>query len=742
MKVINVAIIVFLFVSPVLAAGSMSSMEWIQIGNPLVPRRSTGMCYNPDTGTVFLYGGTYPNGYYTDTWEWTNGKWEQIPSAQTPNFRGLGHLVYSTGENTMLLFGNDITSNRLQIWEWMDHQWVFTNESDQVPRAWYFYGYAYDESIERLVLTGGYSEGSRVEDVWEWDGTAWHHIPQSSPWPPLRLGALSPALTYNPDFERVVLLTSYNGQLELWYWDGVIWEKQEFGPPRPPNTSSTTIAYDPDRNVVVMYGAYNRNDTWEWDGVQWHEMNPPNQPESQTSHSLIWDGHSRRIMLFGGMRGSSSLGNTCFYDGSDWVCHPPDPFYPRPASGHAMAYNPNEQKTILFHGGSTYEWHNHEWRHIDTPEDPGQWSNTCLAFMSSLDGIVLYSGSNYYWGETNYQTWLYRNQTWIQLDPPVYPGPQSGVSMTYDSFRDRIVLFGGNERVQLSPDYWEVYYYDETWEFDGHSWYQVFTAHAPSPRTSSHITFDSCRGVTVLYGGSDRYQKYDDSWEYDGMNWTRIQPASQRPSPRGAAAFSYDSHRCRVVMHGGIATYQPGFNETWEWDGYDWYLIEPTGGRTGPRVSAAMVYDADQRQSIMFGGGKEGYTVETLAYQHSNPDMCDQMGVTLDLSKTLFRPGDIFSCHVTVCNNTGEPLHGYPLLALLDVYGSLYWAPSFTQDFDSFLDRHPSFPEGETIVEVLPAFTWPHNVGSADGIRLYAAVTDPESRILIGHWDMAEFGWE
>ena len=106
------------------------------------------------------------------------------------------------------------------------------------------------------------------------------------------------------------------------------------------------------------------------------------------------------------------------------------------------------------------------------------------------------------------------------------------------------------------------------------------------------------------------------------------------------------------------------------------------------------------------------------------------------------RPGPSLHKICYTCVKSPEPLHGYPLLVLLDVYGSLYWAPSFTQDFDSFLDLHPSLPEGETIVEVLPPFTWPHNVGSAYGIRLYAAVTDPESRILIGHWDMAEFGWE
>ena len=206
--------------------------------------------------------------------------------------------------------------------------------------------------------------------------------------------------------------------------------------------------------------------------------------------------------------------------------------------------------------------------------------------------------------------------------------------------------------------------------------------------------------------------------------------------------FTFDKHRCRVVMHGGIQNTQPGFDETWEWDGYDWYLIEPKGGRAAPYHSTAMIYDSARKCSMIYGGGQEGVTVETFVYRHSNPDICDQMGVTLDLSQSLFHAGDTFSCAAHVCNNTGDVLTGFPLLVLLDVFGSYFWGPTFTQEFDSYLAQYPSFPEDVTGVEVLPSFSWPSNVGAAQGIRFYAALVDPAVHILIGQLDMVEFGWE
>ncbi len=429
----------------------------------------------------------------------------------------------------------------------------------------------------------------------------------------------------------------------------------------------------------------------------------------------------------------------------------PDPYYPPDLSGHAMAYNPHEQNTVLYCGKEpngvsteTYLWDGQTWTGVDSPANPGEIQSHCMAYMDSLDGVVLHGG----WkrdapGGVNDKLWLFRNQTWNELTPPIIPGPKAGAEMVYDSIRERLVLFGW-----VSADYYTPNHYDdqevtgETWEFNGNIWNQVLTNHQPPGLWGFGMAFDSCRGVTVLFGGNSESGYYNKTWEYSGFDWTLIDPATTSPSRRTDMGFTFDQHRCRVVMHGGVQNLEPGFDETWEWDGYDWYLIEPTGGRAAPYHSTAMIYDSARKCSMIYGGGQEGITVETFVYRHSNPDICDQMGVSLDLSKSLFHAGDTFTCTAHVCNNTGDVLTGYPLLVLLDVFGSYFWGPTFTQEFDSYLTQYPSFPEGITDVEVLPSFSWPSNVGSAQGIRFYAALVDPDVHILIGQLDMVEFGWE
>ncbi|MCD4653489.1 hypothetical protein K8T06_06100, partial [bacterium] len=375
-----------------------------------------------------------------------------------------------------------------------------------------------------------------------------------------------------------------------------------------------------------------------------------------------------------------------------------------------------------------YEWDGEIWAKYDNAFNPGWITRHKMAYLPSLEGVVLYGGSS------NEKMWLYRDHIWTELTPTVTPGDRQSFGMAYDSIRDRLVLFGG------IVDYEGAYavYSVETWEFDGINWMQIETIFHPPQ--AGNMTFDSCRGVVVVFNSGSTPS--DGTWEYDGNDWTKIRPATTPPIRRSGAGFCFDESRCRVIMHGGISNTEPGYDETWEWDGYDWYLMEPDSGNGPFSRHGDMVYDSIRRCSVLYGGMHKPYTIETFEYRHSNPDICPQMGVTLNLSETVFHSGDLFSCTVEICNNTGDLITDYPLLVLLDVYGNYYWGPSFTEDFDSFLTQHSTFPEGITEVEVLPEFIWPPDAGSADGIIFYAALLDPAIHNLIGHMDMLVFGWE
>ena len=85
------------------------------------------------------------------------------------------------------------------------------------------------------------------------------------------------------------------------------------------------------------------------------------------------------------------------------------------------------------------------------------------------------------------------------------------------------------------------------------------------------MTYDSARGVVVLFGGCYYYYDplgmpmvgwYGDTWEWDGTEWKEIEDLSFRPSSRDSHAMTYDSARGVSVLFGG-SLYCCG--ETWEY---------------------------------------------------------------------------------------------------------------------------------------------------------------------------------
>jgi aminopeptidase N len=117
-------------------------------------------------------------------------------------------------------------------------------------------------------------------------------------------------------------------------------------------------------------------------------------------------------------------------------------------------------------------------------------------------------------------------------------------------------------------------------------------------------------------------------------------------------------------------------------------------------------------------------------------------GVELWMPGTLFTPGDTCSCRVFVTNAETDSLEMYPLFVILDVFGSYYFAPTFSE-YDTYLALYPSFSTGVTEIEILPEFEWPGGeTGTVSGVRWYAALTDPGITGIFGSMDMWEFGWD
>jgi hypothetical protein len=192
---------------------------------------------------------------------------------------------------------------------------------------------------------------------------------------------------------------------------------------------------------------------------------------------------------------------------------------------------------------------------------------------------------------------------WRVLDLPTAPSPRSGVAMTYDEARQRVVLFGGLGADNRASD--------ETWEFDGSAWTRLEPAVHPPARFNTEMVYDRARQRTVLFGGMDLDgTTFSDLWAWDGSNWIEITPNGSGPEGRGFFAMAYDVGRDRVVVHGGTTTWPPfitalnTFDDHWEFDGSSWEKIEGEG--PGMRSGHHLIYDETKQQLVLFGGVRGG----------------------------------------------------------------------------------------------------------------------------------------
>ena len=149
--------------------------------------------------------------------------------------------------------------------------------------------------------------------------------------------------------------------------------------------------------------------------------------------------------------------------------------------------------------------------------------------------------------------------------------------MVYDSHRREVVLFGGAGPPRGDGQPQE--FLGDTWIWNGTSWRKANTPTAPAGRRDYSMSFDSRRGVVLLYGGAAgagaSTRRFEDMWQWDGTTWTEIPMRTPNPGHRYVSAMAYDPARDRTVLYGGYSCGPDGercsvFSDTWEWNGEHW----------------------------------------------------------------------------------------------------------------------------------------------------------------------------
>jgi len=315
--------------------------------------------------------------------------------------------------------------------------------------------------------------------------------------------------------------------------------------------------------------------------------------------------------------------------------------------------------------------------------------------------------------------------------------------MAYDSHRERVVLFGG--AIGWTGN-------DETWEWDGTQWtLMIPKTTIPEARYWHAMAYDSKRQRTVMFGGRVDLWYCNKTWEWNGHDWTCDFPSETNPPARVGGPMCYDSHREKIVMFGGIGVH--GYcTETWERDGIEWRKVDTGNRQPNPVAYFDMTYDKSRRRVLFFSGDDNlawgALNYDTWEYRDTDPTPTPSptpdpefIETRLWMTDTFYQPSDICMCTVTVVNNSGQILDGYPLFVVLDVFGAYYFAPSFGTDLDTYLTAYPEFGTGETVVTVLPLFSWPDDCGVAAGASWYSGLADPDFTEIFAGWDSWIFGW-
>ena len=406
-----------------------------------------------------------------------------------------------------------------------------------------------------------------------------------------------------------------------------------------------------------------------------------------------------------------------------------------------MAYDSVRDQTVLFGGrtqkgriNDTWMWNGSYWSQLDSDQSPPAATFSRMVFDEQRNQIVMMLMY-----DEEFQVWEFDGTNW-QLPESTKEGPEiaNGFSLIYDSIRDSTVMFGGFSAGVAS---------NKLWEWDGDAWTLIEPDSSfPQARVYHEAVFDFDRGRMVVFGGwidrgEDNLDLTNETWEWDGNEWFYKRNKGSKPNRRDGHTLVYDNNRRRTILFGGAAYSRPFYSDTWEWDGVKWREITPETS-PGEKWKQAMAYDSRRHRAILFGGEGTDYSNDTWEYYNADTECCDTLGVTLDLSQTEFHPGDPFSCTATVCNNTGAELPDMPLFVLLEIMGQYYFGPTFSESVDTYLDGNPTYPENETDVDVIPPFTWPEGAGSFHGAYFHAALTDPDMTFLYGAMDSVEFGWE
>jgi hypothetical protein len=454
------------------------------------------MAFDGTSGNLILYGGLSNDAQQgISTWSWNGTTWTRLTPALNPGVREGHRMTWSSADNHIVSFGGSLDNH---TWTWANGAWT-DHGASTVAKFNYSTALTYDANRQKVVLWDG------TQDVtWEWTGgttNAWTSVAGTTP--PARSYITA---TYDAARKQIVLFGGYQSTNfdDTWVRNGTTWSEPAVATPwaEPSARSNAGAAYDAMRKRVVLFGGRTEagpdsGETWEWDGRQWQLMAPTTPPSARDNTRLIYNAAARQIMLFGG----ESLADMYTYSGTAWA--PAAMSGGRTAlRGTALTWDSGLSRLVNFAGNdnSTFNPVDTMWTWTaaggwvsptQTTKPPAR-KGHAIAYDPVRQRTVLFGGVDDAQAPLG-EVWELNNTTWVEVAATVGPEARTGASLVYQPDAQRVVVFGNGGGLSG----------EDLWEWNGAGWNQRPIVGTVPQRYRASVAYDAANHALVTFGGRD-----------------------------------------------------------------------------------------------------------------------------------------------------------------------------------------------------------------------------------------------
>lgn len=534
---------------------------------------------------VIGFGGWTSGSVRSDTIEWDGLGWQRRATTGLPAARFGASFTFDEKRKRAILFGGfgalatGLATTDNIVWEWSGGDWApLATVDTPSPRG--LPATAVDPVTQDVWMFGGASSTEALDDLYRFDGVAWHKIEKAAgqPWPPIRAAA---TMAVDPATGTLLLFGGVQSVRvdvrgypsiedilgDTWSWNGTSWT--QLAPQTSPTvgtlptqqgaaplSAGSTLLRDEKRNVLVLvHEAIDGVQLWEWDGTipTWKSLGAPardRSPNYRLFSTPFWEPRAQGIRIVGGVGTLLPAGIDLF--------------------GLIDLLQDGDESEILNRGMATTSWlyDGAAWSETAGAGDPGPRRFAASGFHAGLQRGVVFGGrfgSDAVLGDT----WTWNGGQWLESTNGTAPSARQAASMAYDAGRGALVLFGGAAAAGvLQGDTW-------LWN-DG--WTQLSLGASPSARRDHQLV--AAEGGVLAFGGQDAGGRRRDTWflASGATSWQLVAPTSDVDTSHSlcaayssAGTYLYGGERFtlggpsaqlnRFVAPGTWATFEPAADQ-------------------------------------------------------------------------------------------------------------------------------------------------------------------------------------